>query len=105
MAGRMWGEAYRTLSRFALGVLGGCKGQKPPPQTQAVREVALPKGQVQKINGLLAEIDSAQIEADDLTDRAEKETNPTEKAALLGKAALRRAEQRVREREWKELIP
>jgi len=94
-----------------LVAFGGCKSQKPPPQAKAqVRAVALPRGQkhdgalFMKVNGLMAEIDAARQEADDLAARAEKETDPAAGAALLQKAAQRRADQRVKQRELNELL-
>jgi hypothetical protein len=58
----------------------------------------------EKLNTRQAEMEQARLEADQLERQAERETNPTEKVALIGRAALRRAEQRAKDREIKEMM-
>jgi hypothetical protein len=57
-----------------------------------------------QLNTLLADMEAAKLEADELERQAQKETNPSEKVARIGKAALKRAEQNAKDREMKEVM-
>jgi hypothetical protein len=61
-----------------------------------------PEEHFEKLNTLRAEMEQAMLEADQLERQAERETNPTDKVSLIGRAALKRAEQRAKDREIKE---
>jgi hypothetical protein len=58
----------------------------------------------EKLNTRMAEREAADRDAEQLERAAEKEPNPTEKAALTGKAALRRADQQAKDREIREML-
>ncbi len=57
-----------------------------------------------QLNKLIADMEAAKLEADQLERQAEKEINPAEKVARQGKAALKRADQNARDREIKEVL-
>ena len=50
-----------------------------------------------QLNKLVHDMEAAKMEADETVLQAEKETNPAEKLARRGRAALKRAEQNARE--------